>query len=218
MSKLKEHIFTSRYNYSKSELTETTISSSPFHQFEMWLQEAIENKIHEPYAMLLSTVSRVGRPSARVVLLRSFDEKGFVFYTNYNSQKGKELSENSYATITFFWHELERQIRIDGIIKKTDTAVSDNYFESRPKESKIGAWVSQQSEVIGSRDVLDLKYKELELKYKDVDKIPRPSFWGGLCLMPDKIEFWQGRPNRLHDRILYHLTDDGDWEIKRLAP
>ncbi|MBC5991695.1 pyridoxamine 5'-phosphate oxidase [Pontibacter cellulosilyticus] len=206
-----------RTNYSKQALTEDTVDENPIKQFQFWLEEAIKAAAEEPTAFVLSTVSPEGKPSARVVLLKEVDERGFVFYTNYSSRKGKELEQNPYACFTFFWPALERQVRVEGNIMRVPEEESDAYFKSRPKGSQIGAWASPQSQVISGRDVLqdaDQKYTE---QFASTDLIPRPSHWGGYVLQPIRLEFWQGRPNRLHDRIMYESVD-GKWQINRLAP
>ncbi len=205
-----------RNNYTLNELSENIVSQNPYIQFAEWFKDALEAKLVEANAMVLSTI-KVGRPSARVVLLKGFDENGFVFFTNYNSHKGQELTENNAACLTFFWDILERQVRIEGFIEKVSEKDSNEYYWSRPRESQIGAWVSSQSEVIDGRGILDEKLAFYQQKFENVEVIPRPSHWGGYVLKVDRLEFWQGRPNRLHDRILY--TPDGDnWKIERLSP
>lgn len=219
MSTVKKTIRSARIQYSKHELNEQLIDKNPIVQFENWLRDALEKKIHEPYAMVLASASKDGKPSARVLLLRDITSKGFVFYTNYNSRKGKEIAGNPYAAMTFFWHQLERQVRIEGKLVKVSAKESSDYFNSRPRESQLAAWASGQSEVIHSRNELDRQSMLLNKKYEG-KPVPRPSHWGGYCLVPQEIEFWQGRPNRLHDRILFtrkKLTDK-NWKMKRLAP
>ena len=216
MKEIKDHIATSRTDYSMHYLEEATVDKNPVVQFGVWMKEAIDKKIVEPHAMVLSTASDDGKPSARILLLRDFNEKGFVFYTNYNSRKGKEIEKNPFAAITFFWYQMERQIRIEGILEKQNTSESDTYFKTRPRESQLGAWTSQQSEIVNSREGLDKCYKEIEEKYKGIE-IPRPVYWGGYILKPNKMEFWQGRPGRLHDRVIY-ISEGNNWVIKRLAP
>ena len=217
MNPKKTGIKTIRKNYGLEQLSEKNIDKNPFRQFEIWLNNALERKVNEPDAMNLSTVDENGRPASRIVLLRGFDKKGFVFYTNYLSRKGTELMSNPYAALTFFWAELEKQVRIEGKVIKVSKGMSDAYFRSRPRESQIGAWASRQSEVLKSRDELEKMVENLTLKYIG-KSVPRPRHWGGYCLIPDKIEFWQGRPNRLHDRILYEITKGNKWKISRLSP
>lgn len=205
-----------RENYSKGSLDVQDVNISPIEQFQKWFHEAIESKLPEPNAMVLSTVSVDGKPSARVVLLKGVDT-GFTFFTNYLSRKGAELGENPNACITFFWVELERQVRIEGMIEKVSADESDRYFHSRPSGSQIGAWVSNQSMVIGNREVLEEREQYLKAKFGD-NPIPRPPHWGGYRLIPNYIEFWQGRPSRLHDRIAYTKLEEDTWKIERLSP
>ncbi len=204
-----------RLNYTLNELTEKNVSQNPFLQFEKWFQDALDSQMREPNALVLSTIHN-GKPRSRVVLLKEFTSEGFVFFTNYQSAKGQELSQNPAASMTFFWVDLERQVRIEGKIQKISNAESDAYFWSRPISSQIGAWVSEQSAVIPSREFLDEKLAHFEAKFKDVSPIPRPPHWGGYRLVPNFIEFWQGRPNRLHDRLAYTLADN-KWTISRLS-
>lgn len=206
-----------RYDYSNQSLDESATENNPFAQFEKWFKEAVEAKINIPNAMILSTVAMDGRPSARVMLMGDFTEKGFVFYTNYNSRKSLQLEKNSFAAITFFWSELERQIRIEGTIEKQSDKDSNIYFSFRPDGSKLGAWASPQSAVVKNRQEIESLYNNISEKYKN-KIIPRPHFWGGYILSPFLLEFWQGRPNRLHDRILYTLTENNHWKKERLAP
>jgi pyridoxamine 5'-phosphate oxidase len=205
-----------RENYTKGSLDVSDVSLSPFDQFQKWFNEAIASQLLEPNALLLSTVSSDGKPSARIVLLKGIDT-GFKFYTNYLSRKGTELVENPNACITFFWAELERQVRIEGKIEKVSSEESDEYFQSRPRGSQIGAWVSNQSMVISDREVLEEREKHLIEKFGD-QPIPRPPHWGGYRLVPTYIEFWQGRPSRLHDRVSYTQEENGNWKIERLSP
>jgi len=205
-----------RIHYEKSELSEANVPNSPLDLFHTWFAEALQGGIREPNAMILSTVSE-NRPHARVVLLKGASEEGFEFYTNYNSHKGAQLANNPNAALTFFYDFMERQIRVEGVIRKLTAGQSDAYFHSRPRGSQIGAWVSHQSEKISSQQILEEKLKFYEEKFKDQPVIPRPDHWGGYLLIPESIEFWQGRPNRLHDRLLY--TREGNrWEISRLSP
>ena len=206
-----------RKEYKQHSLNENEVAADPITQFEKWWNQAMDSEINEVNAMTLATANLQAHPSARIVLLKGFDEKGFVFFTNYNSNKGIQLEENPFAALVFFWKELERQVRIEGTITKVDTAESDNYFKSRPRESKIGAWASAQSSVVSSRAELEKTVSEIETKYKDQD-IPRPPHWGGYRVSPQLIEFWQGRPGRLHDRIRYTKDDESNWAIDRLAP
>ena len=199
-------------------MLETEVNSNPIEQFTSWFEEALNADLLEPNAMTLATASPNGKPTARIVLLKGYSVRGFVFYTNYESTKGQQLIANPQAALVFLWDKLERQIRIEGKVTKLSTEESDNYFHSRPVSSQIGAWTSDQSRVIDSREVLEKRQQELLAKYADGATIPRPPHWGGFRLIPDLIEFWQGRPSRLHDRLVYRLQDDATWEIVRLAP
>ena len=206
-----------RKSYNKSELLETTISEDPINLFNLWFHESEDfGEIDEVNAMTISTIGLDGFPKSRVVLLKSFNEEGFVFYTNYNSEKGKAIENNPNVCLSFFWPSIERQIIIKGKAEKTSETVSNNYFDSRPNGSKLGAIASDQSRVIASRNVLEEKLKELENYYQN-KKINRPKFWGGFLVRPQEIEFWQGRPNRLHDRIRYQLQEDFSWKTERLS-
>jgi pyridoxamine 5'-phosphate oxidase len=216
MDDLRDYINKLRHDFSKRSLDEKDVSPDPLVQFEKWFREAVDTKVNEANAMSLSTVSAEGKPSSRILLLRNFDEKGFVFYTNYASRKGGEINDNPNAAMLFFWPELERQVRVEGILMKQSSSESDLYFNSRPRESKLGAWTSAQSKIIESRKVLDEEYEKLGKKYPG-DSVPRPPHWGGYILKPASVEFWQGRPSRLHDRILYTKERDS-WKIHRLAP
>lgn len=206
-----------RRTYALQSLNESDVSVSPFEQFKHWFDEAVSSQILEPNAMTLATVGANGRPSARIVLLKGFDERGFVFFTNYESRKGNEMAQYPNAALLFCWLELERQIRIEGKIEKISREDSEAYFVSRPKGSQIGAWVSPQSQVISDRSVLEKKQADLEEEYKDASVLPLPPNWGGYLLRPDYFEFWQGRESRLHDRIAYEQADAA-WTISRLAP
>lgn len=216
MEDLKLFINTLRHDFSKQTLDKKDVNNNPFVQFEKWIKEAIEAQVNEPNAMTLCTATKEGKPSARIVLLRNFTEDGFIYYTNYTSRKGIEISDNPNCAILFFWPELERQIRIEGEVQKQTSEESDLYFNTRPRESKIGAWTSSQSKVISDREVLNKEFEINSNKYP-TDMIPRPVFWGGFVVKPLTIEFWQGRPNRLHDRILY-TKENNNWKIDRLAP
>jgi pyridoxamine 5'-phosphate oxidase len=198
-------------------LDEKEVDSSPFKQFEIWFKQAEAAVPILPNAMTLATATKDGTPSARVVLLKDFDESGFVFYTNYDSAKGKELDENPVAALCFYWSELGRQIRISGTVTRTSREESEAYFHTRPIDSQLGAWASDQSEVIAGRAVLEAKMEEMSTKYKD-KIIPLPPYWGGYRVAPVVIEFWQNRSSRLHDRIRYRLVDRTRWVVERLAP
>jgi len=206
-----------RRDYMKEALSENQVEENPFRQFDRWWDEAVKAEIDEVNAMTLSTVSSDGKPTARIVLLKGYDDYGFVFFTNYESKKGKDLLLNPNASLLFFWKELERQVRLEGTCEKVSEAESDQYFYSRPEGSRIGAWASPQSQVISSRDVLDSNLAELEKRFKDTP-VPRPPHWGGYRIKPQTMEFWQGRPSRLHDRIAYSQDSSGDWKFARLAP
>jgi len=203
-------------NNRNNELNETSVDKNPFIQFTKWYESILNSKLNEPTAMMLSTTDVSGNPSARIVLLKEIDNSGFVFYTNYGSRKGKDMKENPKAALTFFWDEVRRQIRIEGRIQKIRREISKEYFSTRPRESQIGAWVSAQSSVIPNRELLENKYIELKKKFGNKD-IPLPDFWGGYRLIPNYFEFWQGRENRLHDRICYK-KENNEWKIFRIAP
>lgn len=205
-----------RQDYTKDGLDRTNLDPNPFKQFETWFQQATNGQVLEPNAMQIATVSASGRPSLRTVLLKAFDEQGFVFYTNYHSQKAKDIAHNPQVVLLFFWKELERQVEITGRAEKVSTLESLKYFTSRPRGSQLGAWVSQQSSIITSRSLLEIKLDEMKRKFKE-GAIPLPDFWGGFRVIPDTFEFWQGRTNRLHDRFEYRLVN-GQWDINRLAP
>jgi pyridoxamine 5'-phosphate oxidase len=204
-----------RKNYSLGSLDIADVDPNPFRQFDTWFKQALDAQLPEPNTMTLATVDPRGRPSARIVLIKGVDERGFVFFTNYESRKGRELADNPHASLLFYWIELERQVRIEGAVVKTSDAESDAYFASRPAGSRIGAWASEQSKAIESRAVLEAREREFIAKY--ADNPPRPPHWGGYRLIPDAIEFWQGRPSRLHDRMLYTRSGT-DWTIARLSP
>lgn len=206
-----------RKEYTQSGLSEADADPNPFGQFQKWFDQALAAQLLEPNGMTLATIAPDGKPRARIVLLKNFDERGFVFYTNYESHKGQELTQTPWAALVFWWTELERQVRIEGRVEKVSDAESDAYFHSRPVGSQLGAWASEQSQVVSSREVLDRRLQELKEKYQDRD-IPRPPHWGGYRVIPTAIEFWQGRPNRLHDRLQYQRLEDGTWGIERLSP
>lgn len=205
-----------RKEYKQRSLDESDVVKDPVQQFSKWWEEAINSGIDEVNAMTLATADATGKPSARIVLLKGMDENGFVFFTNYNSHKGEDIAANPFASLVFFWKELERQVRIEGTISKVSAEESDAYFNSRPAGSRIGAWASPQSKIIASRQVIEKKVQELEKDF-DGKTIERPQHWGGYVVMPQVIEFWQGRPSRLHDRIRYTKVENG-WKIERLAP
>ena len=207
-----------RKDYKLRSLDESDVAGNPIDQFTRWWDEAIKSNIDEVNAMTLATATKSGMPSARIVLLKGYDANGFIFFTNYESQKGKELAENPQVALVFFWKELERQVRIDGIIEKVTATESDAYFQSRPAGSRIGAWASPQSKVISGRDVIENNYRVFEEKFPDQEAIPRPPHWGGYIVKPHTIEFWQGRSSRMHDRIQYKMEAGNQWTIQRLAP
>jgi len=211
-----EMIQSLRQDYRSAELKDNDINKNPIKQFEKWFADAMEAQLYEPNVMTLATADKSGKPNARIVLLKGFDENGFSFYTNYLSQKGKEIKKNPQACLVFFWAELERQVRIEGKIEKLSKEASEKYFHSRPIGSQIGAIVSPQSQIITDRTVLEHKVDELTAQYEG-KAIPKPSHWGGYIVKPTAIEFWQGRTSRLHDRIKYDLIN-GKWQMNRLAP
>ena len=217
MDNLREHINKLRKDFALETLQEDSVNPNPIVQFEHWFNQAMQAQVPDMNAFDLATISQNGEPGIRILYLRDFSSEGFVFYTNYNSQKGMDMEYNPKVCMNFFWPQMERQIRIQGTAKKQNTEDSDLYFNSRPRESQIGAWASSQSSVIKSREELEKKVVQLGKKYKGKD-IPRPPHWGGYIIHPSKIEFWQGRPSRLHDRILYSHDGNKQWKIQRLAP
>jgi pyridoxamine 5'-phosphate oxidase len=204
-----------RKNYTFGQLSETEVPHNPLVLFQLWFDQAVKAQCPEPNSMTLATADQAGNPSARIVLLKGADQNGFTFFTNYESQKGRELAIRPQAALLFHWHELERQVRIKGLVERVSAAESDEYFHSRPAASRIGAWASPQSSAIPSREFLEEAEKRYQAEFGDAP--PRPAHWGGYCLKPTEIEFWQGRPSRLHDRIHYQL-DAANWKIERLAP
>jgi pyridoxamine 5'-phosphate oxidase len=205
-----------RKNYTQAGLLASDLMENPVEQFQLWFAQAVAADILEPNAMTLATVTATGRPSARIVLLKAVDDRGFVFYTNYHSQKGVELKQTPHAALVFLWADLERQVRIEGKVELVAEAEATSYFHSRPVSSQLGAWASDQSQVIADRSILEQQLAQLALAYQN-QKIPKPPHWGGIRVIPEEIEFWQGRPSRLHDRLRYQLVA-GKWQIDRLAP
>jgi pyridoxamine 5'-phosphate oxidase len=206
-----------RIDYGRASLDESDVRPDPIEQFGVWFDEARAANVPEPNAMTLATVGASGAPSARIVLLKSFDARGFTFHTNYQSRKGEELAGNPRAALCFFWQPLERQVRVEGVVERTSPEESEAYFRTRPVDAQVGAWVSQQSKPIASRAELQSLLQQLKQRFGD-GPVPRPEHWGGLRVVPDAIEFWQGRPSRLHDRILYTRQPNGTWTRQRLSP
>lgn len=206
-----------RKDYTLNGLSKNDVHPNPFEQFQIWFEQSLAASLPEPNAMTIATATPEGKPFARMVLLKDYDERGFVFYTNYQSCKGQHLQKNPWAALTFWWAELERQVRITGQVEQVSSAESDAYFHTRPKASQIAAWASEQSQVIASRQILEQRLQQLKDKYQN-QEIKRPPHWGGFRVIPEEIEFWQGRASRLHDRLLYRRQDEGTWDIQRLCP
>jgi pyridoxamine 5'-phosphate oxidase len=207
-----------RHEYDAHGLRRADLHSDPFKQFGAWFAAALAADIRDVNAMTVATATGDGKPSARIVLLKGFDERGFAFFTNYDSEKGRQLEANPHAALCFFWVKLERQVRITGSVERTSREDSAAYFHSRPAGARLGAWVSKQSEVIDSRQILDARLEQMKERFEGEGEISLPPHWGGYRVKPDQIEFWQGRPNRLHDRFRYSRRADGTWQIDRLAP
>lgn len=216
MSQVNQHISQLREDFMKGELSENSLEKTPDLQFEKWMREAIDSKVIEVAACNLATVGLDNKPTTRIVYLREFSDNSFYFYTNYNSRKAKEIANNPNVCLNFFWPELERQVRIEGIVTLAEKEKSDAYFNARPQDSKIGAWSSPQSQVINGREELNQNIADNKLKFADKE-VPRPEFWGGYIIKANYYEFWQGRKNRLHDRIAFRL-ENNVWKIERLAP
>jgi pyridoxamine 5'-phosphate oxidase len=215
---LDPHLADLRKTYAQRTLSEADVLPAAIPQFRVWLEEAIQAQLDEPTAMTVSTVDATGQPSARVVLLKGLpDDAAFLFYTNYDSRKGRDLAERPLAALTFFWPGLERQVRVEGRVEKAPDALSTEYFQSRPRGSQIGAWASPQSQIIGNRDELEAREHAVAADFADQNPLPRPPHWGGYLVRPHRLELWQGRPSRLHDRIVYELEGDV-WRLSRLAP
>lgn len=218
MEDLRNYINSIRRDFADKPLDETSLSNNPYQVFEEWFEQAVQSQILDPYAMVIATTGKDMQPTLRTVYMRDISPDGLIFYTNYNSKKGENLAENNKIACLFLWVELDRQIKIEGFAEKVSPEKSDAYFASRPRESCIGAWASNQSEVIESRKVLEDKLKLYEEKFKGLEKIPRPDYWGGYIIKPHAFEFWQGRPSRLHDRIRFELNEGNNWVKKRLSP
>ncbi len=217
MKKLQKEIYSIRIDFNQNTFDEKQVKKDPYKQFNIWMQNALDAKVNEPTAMTLSTSDKKGKVDSRIVLLRDLDKNGFNFFTNYKSAKAREMKENKQVALNFFWPEIQRQVRIRGVIEKLPEKNSDTYFNSRPRESQIGAWTSHQSEVLSSRQELEDRFLKLSAEF-DGKKVPRPKHWGGYRVKPLEIEFWQGRPSRLHDRLLFTKTRSGKWKLERLNP
>lgn len=213
---MKNSIADIRKDYKQHSLDEADIAADPFAQFDRWWNEALAAEVDEVNAMTLASATKAGMPSARIVLLKGYDKNGFVFFTNYESAKGKELQENPYAALVFFWKELERQVRIEGRVEKVRAEESDEYFHSRPEGSRIGAWASPQSAIISNRNIIETNVEQYTKRFAE-QLIPRPAYWGGYRVIPTAFEFWQGRSSRLHDRFQYTQLNES-WKVERLAP
>jgi pyridoxamine 5'-phosphate oxidase len=216
LEEVRNYINSIRRDFANRPLEESCLLGDPFDQFAQWMEEAVNSQILDPYAMCVSTVGNDLWPSSRIVYLRDVAEGGFVFYTNYDSHKAKDIAENPFAAINFHWSELERQVRIEGGVKKITEEKSDAYWASRPRESQVSAWMSDQSQPVGSREELELRKSAILQRFEGVE-IPRPIHWGGYVVVPERVEFWQGRPNRLHDRLVY-LKQTNEWKVVRLNP
>jgi pyridoxamine 5'-phosphate oxidase len=206
-----------RREYGDSGLDTPDLADDPLEMFRRWFDQTVESGLHEPNAMVVATVSADGRPSARLVLLKGLDERGFVFYTNLTSRKGQEIEANPAVSLLFPWHDLQRQVRVDGTASRVSAEESEAYFASRPRASRLGAWASPQSQVVASRSALDERYGGVLAQFADVDDVPLPPFWGGFRVAPESVEFWQGRKGRMHDRLVYRRRDAA-WSVERLAP
>lgn len=217
MEDLKNYLNSIRKDFAGKLFDEHQLEKHPFNQFKNWFEEAVSAQILDPFAMAIATTGKNMQPTVRMVYMRDITEEGFVFYTNYNSQKAHDIRFNSLVSLNFFWGELERQIRIEGKVEKLNEAISDKYFNSRPRESQIGAWASAQSAPLKSRKMLENKIEELTKKFSN-QLISRPENWGGYIVVPHKMEFWQGRPNRLHDRLIYTISDSNTWNVSRIYP
>jgi pyridoxamine 5'-phosphate oxidase len=215
MEDFLQQIRDDHHNFDKGILSDH-VGNEPFSLFHDWYKEAFDSKQDEAHAFSISTVNVEGKPSSRVVYLKELNDDGFIFFTNYNSQKGKDLEENPFASALFFWNKLERQVRIEGKVEKVSTEISDAYFASRPRGSQLGAWASQQSEKLDNRATLEERLKELAVRFPA--EVPRPPHWGGYCIVPHLVEFWQGRPSRLHDRIIFEKQQENSWSVYRKNP